>query len=95
MRYRERLRLRTSWNVTDFKISPYVSEELFFSDKPGVVRADLMDRNRAQIGFSFRPVPAWKGLSCNLYYMAQHDMTNKSSTWSPTNVYGFEIEWEF
>lgn len=95
MCYRERLRLRTSWNVTDFKISPYVSEELFFSAKPGVDRADLMDRSRAQIGFSFKPVTIWQDLSCNLYYMVQHDMANKSSTWTPTNVYGFEISCKF
>lgn len=95
MRYRERLRIRTSWSVTDFKISPYVSEELFFSDKPDVDKADLMDRSRAQIGFAFKPVPAWQDLSYNLYYMVQHDMSNKSSTWTPTNVYGLELAWKF
>lgn len=95
LRYRERLRLRTSWNVTDFKISPFVSEELFFSDKLGVDRADLMDRSRAQIGLSFKPVPSCKDLSCSLYYMVQHDMSNHSSTWTPTNVYGLELTWKF
>ena len=95
MRYRERLRLRTSWSVTDFKISPYAFEEMFFSDKTDTDRADLFDRSRAQIGLSFRPVPSLKNLSCNIYYMVQHDMTNRSSTWTPTNVYGLECTWKF
>ena len=95
MRYRERLRLRTSWSVTEFKISPYISEEMFFSDKTDTDKSDLFDRSRAQIGLSFRPVPSLKDLSCNLYYMVQHDMTNHSSTWTPTNVYGLECTWKF
>ena len=95
MRYRERLRLRTSWSVTDFKFSPYVSEEAFFSDKPNTDKADLFDRSRAQLGVSFKPIPSLKELSCNLYYMVQHDMTNHSSTWTPTNVYGLELSYKF
>lgn len=93
MRYRERLRLRTSWNVTDYRISPYASEELFFSDKPGYETKDVFDRSRAQLGISFRPVPSWEGLSCNLYYMVQHDLSSRS--WTPTNVYGLELAWSF
>ena len=95
MRYRERVRLRTSWSVTDFKISPYVSEEVFFSDKTGVERADLYDRNRFQVGLLFRPAPSCEHLACNLYYMVQHDMSNNSSTWTPTSVYGFALNWKF
>ncbi len=93
MRYRERLRLRTSWNVTDFRISPYASEEMFFSDKPGYETRDVFDRSRAQLGVSFRPVPSWEGVSCNLYYMVQHDLSSRS--WTPTNVYGLELSWSF
>ena len=95
MRYRERIRLRTSWSVTDFKISPFASEEAFFSDKTHTDRADLFDRSRAQIGLSFKPVPSCKDLSCNLYYMVQHDMSNHSSNWTPTNVCGLELTWKF
>lgn len=94
MRYRERLRLRTSWSVTDFKISPYASEELFFSDKPNTDKADLYDRNRAQVGLSFKPVPSVSGLSMNLYYMAQHDW-KKDHGWKPTNVFGLEVGYKF
>ena len=94
MRYRERLRLRTGWSVTDFKISPYASEELFFSDKPDTKKSDLYDRNRAQIGLSFKPVPSVSGLSMNLYYMTQHDW-KKDHGWKPTNVFGLEVGYKF
>ena len=94
MRYRERLRLRTGWSVTNFKISPYASEELFFSDKPNTDKADLYDRNRAQVGLSFKPVPSVSGLSMNLYYMAQHDW-KKSHGWKPINVFGLEVGYKF
>ncbi len=95
LRYRERFRLRTSWDVTDFKISPYISTELFFSDKPKGDDADLFDRNRSQIGFTFRPLPSVKELSCCLYFMVQHDMDDNSSTWDPTNVYGATLSYKF
>ena len=94
MRYRERFRLRTSWSVTDFKISPYVSDELFFSDKPDTKAKDLFDRNRAQIGLSARPIPSIAGLSMNVYYMAQHDW-KKDHGWKPTNVFGLEVGYKF
>ncbi len=95
MRYRERFRLRTSWSVTDFRFSPYLSEELFFSDKPQQDDADLFDRSRAQVGVLFRPVPSLTGLSCCLYYMVQHDMQDRSSTWDPTNVFGLTVSYVF
>lgn len=94
MRYRERFRLRTSWSVTDFKISPYVSDELFFSDKPDTKAKDLFDRNRAQIGLSARPIPSIAGLSMNVYYMVQHDW-KKDHGWKPTNVFGLELGYSF
>lgn len=62
MRYRERLRLKTEWSVTRWKISPFVSEELFFSDRQGGSAANAFVRNRAQIGFCsslFRRFQRW------------------------------------
>ena len=95
MRYRERLRIRTSWSVTPFRISPYVSEEVFFSNKPNTDTADLFDRNRAQIGVSLRPIPSIADLSCNIYYMAQHDILKHASSWTPMNIWGFEVLYLF
>ena len=93
MRYRERLRLKTEWSVTRWKISPFVSEELFFSDRQGGSAANAFVRNRAQIGFSFVPFPSLPALVCNTYYMVQHDWAE--SGWKPINVYGFECVYKF
>lgn len=95
MRYRERFRLRTSWSVTDFRISPYVSNEVFLSDRPKSGDSDLFNRNRAEIGLSFRPIPSLDSLSCNLYFMVQHDKDTSTSSWSATNVYGLDIAFSF
>lgn len=95
MRYRERLRLRTSWSATDFRISPYVSNEVFLSDKPKSGDSDLFNRNRAEIGLSFRPIPSMDSLSCNLYFMVQHDKDASTSSWRATNVYGFDVAFSF
>ncbi len=95
MRYRERLRLRTSWSVTDFKISPYISEEFFFYDKPKQDDADLFGRTRSRIGFTFLPMPSVEAVSCDLYFMVQHDMDDNSSTWDPTNCFGLTVVFKF
>ena len=93
MRYRERVRLRTAWSVTQWKISPFVSEEFFFSDKSDYDASDVFDRSRAQVGFSFLPVPALPELVCRPYFMVQHDFD--SSGWEPINVYGLELSYRF
>lgn len=93
MRYRERLRLKTEWSVTRWKISPFVSEELFFSDRQGGSAANAFVRNRAQIGLSFVPFPSLPALVCNTYYMVQHDWAE--SGWEPINVYGLECAYKF
>ena len=95
MRYRERLRLRTTWSMTDFKVSPFASEEAFFSDKPGAAKEDFLDRNRLQVGLSFNPIMSHRNLSCSLYYMIQHDIQRGASRWGPTSVCGFEISYRF
>ena len=93
MRYRERVRLRTGWNVTRWRFSPFVSEEFFFSDKPDYDASDAFDRNRAQVGFSFLPIPSMPELVCRPYFMVQHDFD--PSGWDPINVYGLELSCSF
>lgn len=93
MRYRERVRLRTGWSVTRWRFSPFVSEEFFFSDKPDYDASDVFDRNRAQVGFSFLPVPSMPELVCRPYFMVQHDFD--SSGWDQINVYGLELSCSF
>ena len=93
MRYRERVRLRTDWSVTRWKFSPFVSEEFFFSDKSDYDASDVFDRSRAQVGFSFLPVPSMPELVCRPYFMVQHDFD--PSGWDPINVYGLELACRF
>ncbi len=94
MRYRERLRLRTTWGVTDFHFSPYVSGEMFLDDKPKKADSELFSRTRTEMGFTFHPLPSSKELTCTLFFMVQHDM-KKRSAWDPTNVYGFTVSYAF
>ena len=94
-RLRERLRLRTSWSVTDFKISPYGSLEAFLSNKPHSHSSDSFDRLRSQVGVSFKPVPSIPELGMNAYYMVQHGVSSKSEDWEPTNVFGLEFSYMF
>ena len=93
MRYRERLRLRTSWSVTEHRISPYCFEEMFLVDRPG--RKNVFDRNRFQAGVSFLPVPQFTALRCNLYYMIQHALSSSGHEWHATNIYGLELCYSF
>lgn len=95
MRYRERIRVKTSWSITDFRISPYISEEALFEDKPKGDDADLFDQNRATIGVSFTPIPSHPDFSCALYLLVMHEMRDHSSTWDPVNVFGLEMAYEF
>ena len=95
MRYRERFRVRTSWSVTDFKISPFASEEVFLSDKAGVRDSDLLDATRSQVGVSFRPVPQDEHLSATLFFMVLHGIRNGAQDWAPINIFGFEVAYAF
>lgn len=95
MRYRERARLQTSWSATSLRISPFLSEELFYSDKKGKHGSDTFDRLRSQLGFSFQPLPSNKALRGSLYYMVQHDIKHHPENWNPTSVFGFELSYKF
>jgi hypothetical protein len=95
MRYRERFRVRTSWSVTDFRISPYASEEVFLSDKAGVRDSDLLDATRSQVGVSFRPVPQNEHLSASLFFMVLHGISNGAQDWAPINIFGFDVAYAF
>ena len=95
MRYRERFRVRTSWSVTDFRLSPFASEEVFLSDKAGVRDSDLLDATRSQVGLSFRPLPQVENLSCALFFMVLHGIKHGGREWSPINIFGFDVAYVF
>ena len=95
LRQRSRLRLRTSWNFTDFKISPFAFEEAFFSFKQNDETRDCFDRLRSAAGVSFNPFPAVDGLQCLLFYMVQHGIDNHASEWDPVSFIGIELRYSF
>ena len=95
LRQRSRLRLRTSWSVTDFKISPFAFEEAFFSFKQNDETRDCFDRLRSAVGVSFRPIPSVDDLQCLLFYMVQHGVDNHAREWDPTSFIGVEMRYSF
>lgn len=95
LRQRSRLRLRTSWSVTDFKISPFAYEEAFFSFKQNDETRNCFDRLRSAVGVSFKPMPAVDDLQCLLFYMVQHGVDNHASEWDPTSFIGVEMRYSF
>ena len=95
LRQRSRLRLRTSWSVTDFNISPFAFEEAFFSFKQNDETRDCFDRLRSAVGVSFRPIPSVDDLQCLLFYMVQHGVDNHAREWDPTSFIGVEMRYSF
>ncbi len=95
LRQRSRLRLRTSWSITDFKISPFAFEEAFFSFKQNDETRNCFDRLRSAAGISFRPIPSIDDLQCLLFYMVQHGVDNHASEWDPTSFIGIEMRYSF
>ena len=95
LRQRTRLRLRTSWNITDYKISPFAYEEAFFSFKQNDETRNCMDRLRSAWGISFNPVPSIKNLQGLLFYMVQHGIDNHASEWDPVSFIGIELRYGF
>lgn len=95
LRQRSRLRLRTSWSVTDFKISPFAFEEAFFSFKQNDETRNCFDRLRSAAGVSFNPIPSIDDLQCLLFYMVQHGVDEHASEWAPTSFVGIEVRYSF
>lgn len=95
LRQRSRLRLRTSWSVTDFRISPFAFEEAFFSFKQNDETRNCFDRLRSAAGVSFNPVPSADDLQCLLFYMVQHGIDSHASEWDPVSFIGVEVRYSF
>ena len=95
LRQRTRLRLRTSLNATDFRISPFAFEEAFFSFKQNDETRDCFDRLRSALGVSFNPIPSMDELKCLLFYMVQHAVDSHASELDPTSFIGIELRYNF
>ena len=91
MRYRGRLRARTPWEWTDWRLSPYAYFEAFVEDKPGLGKNEMFNRSRLLFGMSMRPA---KHTTLSLFYMLQHDRSADSG-WQPFHVPGLELRFGF
>lgn len=86
IRYRNRLRVRSPWKVTRFKINPYAYAEGFVEDKPGLSGSDMFNRYRLATGISGN---LSKNLKSGLYVMMQSDRAD--SGWDQFGVAGIEL----
>ena len=86
LRYRNRLRVRSPWKMTRFKINPYAYAEGFVEDKPGLSGSDMFNRYRLATGISGN---LSKNLKSGLYVMMQSDRAD--SGWDQFGVAGIEL----
>ncbi len=84
-RYRDRLRLQLAKGLTEWKLKPFVDDELYYSGDE-----QLFNENRASAGFGFEP-RAW--LKAELYYMVRS--TLKSNVWTDSNILGVKLGFSF
>ena len=86
-RYRNRIKAKTPWKWTEYKINPYTAWEVYYSDKD---TDPDWDRHRFYAGATFN---LYKALKADLYYCLQRDL--KSGDWTDVNVAGLGISAAF
>jgi hypothetical protein len=91
LRYRGRMRVRTPWEWTDWKISPYSSWEMYIEDKPSLAKGEMFNKSRVITGLSMKPA---KYTTLSLFYLLLHER-HDSGGWNPIHVPGLEIKFEF
>lgn len=91
LRYRGRFHVRTPWQWTEWKLSPYASWEMYIEDKPGLGKGEMFNRSRSLVGLSMRPT---EYLQVSLFYLLQHSRHDDSG-WEPVHVPGIEFKFEF
>ena len=60
-----------------------------------VVFGDVDYPTDTEVGFSFHPAPSVPELSCTMYFMAFHYVSNGARDWCPINVYGLSLGYSF
>lgn len=90
LRFRNRLKVKTPWKITNWEMNPYAAWELNYEDKDGLTGSDKLNRHRYYLGVSGRISDRIKG---GVYYMLQTD--RDGDDWKNTNVAGLEIAASF
>jgi hypothetical protein len=91
MRYRGRFRVRTPWEWTDWRISPYASWEMYIEDEPSLSSGQMFNKSRSLFGLSMHPI---EHMQVSLFYLLLHERHGDSG-WKPLHVPGIEIKFEF
>lgn len=91
LRYRGRFRVRTPWEWTDWKISPYASWEMYIEDKPGLGKGEMFNKSRSLMGLAMYPMDH---MQVSLFYLLLHERHDDSG-WKPIHVPGIEVKFEF
>lgn len=91
LRYRGRFRVRTPWEWTDWRISPYTSWEMYLEDEPSLSTGEMFNKSRSLIGLSMYPV---ENVHVSLFYLLLHERHGDSG-WKPIHVPGIEVKFEF
>jgi hypothetical protein len=91
LRYRGRLRARTPWEWTSWKISPYSSWEMYIEDNPSLAKGEMFNKSRAIFGLSMKPM---KYTTLSIFYLLLHER-HGSHGWNPIHIPGLELKFEF
>ncbi len=84
-RYRNKVTVKFPFELTPFKLKPYVADEIFVT-----LNDDNIDRNRFYAGASFELT---KGLDMDIYYMWQ--ASRSAEEWIDINVLGTGLKFKF
>jgi hypothetical protein len=86
MRYRNRIRVKSPWEVTPIKINPYAAWETNYEDDSEKNSEDRWNRHRIYAGVGAKFGKQLKG---GLYYM--NEQNKKAGEWTDVNVIGLEV----
>ncbi|MBO7166597.1 MAG: DUF2490 domain-containing protein [Kiritimatiellae bacterium] len=91
IRYRERFRVRTPWEWTEWKISPFASWEMYIEDKPGLGTGEMFNKSRSILGFTMEP---YENVQVSLFYAVEHHR-DEDTGWYPIHTPGIDIKYTF
>jgi hypothetical protein len=90
VRLRNRIKIKTPWKMTQYKIRPWTAWELNWEDKSSLSGSDKFDRHRVYAGLGAK---VSDHLDCGTYYCCQFD--KKSDSWRKYHVWGISLTADF
>jgi hypothetical protein len=86
MRYRNRIRVKSPWEISPVIINPYVAWETNYEDDSHKDSSDRWNRHRVYAGVTAKLSNPFKA---GLYYM--YEMNKKAGEWTDLNVLGIDV----